>query len=73
MDALAAWMDWTQPRGLETPAPAEFLGGLHEMPAGATGYLAVILKPGRYVWLAVVPGPDRKGMLHTFVIPEASS
>jgi hypothetical protein len=69
MDALASWMDWTQPGGLETPAPAEFLGGLHEMPAGATGYMTVTLEPGRYVWLAEVPGPDKKGMLHTFVIP----
>ena len=43
------------------------------MPAGATGYMIVTLEPGRYAWLAEVPGPDRKGMLHTFVVPEKDS
>ena len=43
------------------------------MPAGATGYLTVTLEPGRYVWLAEVPGPDRKGMHRTFVVPETNS
>jgi hypothetical protein len=46
LDTLVAWMDWTQKSGLLTPAPAEFLGGLDEMPAGATGYFTVTLLPG---------------------------
>ncbi len=66
MDALAAWMDWSQPHGLETPAPAEFLGGLHEMPAGQTGYFTIDLKPGSYAWIAEVPDPAGKMMLQTF-------
>lgn len=66
LDALEAWMDWTQPRGLETPAPAEFLGGLHEMPAGQTGYFVIDLEPGSYAWIAEVPDPAGKVMLKTF-------
>jgi hypothetical protein len=69
LDTLAAWMDWTRPHGLETPAPAEFLGGIQEMPAGETGYATVALEPGRYAWIAEVPNPDKNGMLKTFTVP----
>jgi uncharacterized cupredoxin-like copper-binding protein len=70
LEALATWMDWTQPTGLETPAPVEFLGGTHEMPAGETGYFTVDLEPGqRYAWIAEVPNSAEKGMLRTFTVP----
>jgi hypothetical protein len=65
---LVAWMDWTQPNGLQVPAPVEFLGGLEEMPAGETGYFTVTLEPGRYAWIAEVPHSDKKGMLKTFTV-----
>ena len=65
-------MDWTQPTGLETPAPAEFLGGTHEMPAGGRAYFTVRLEPGRYAWIAEVPSPVEKGMLKTFTVPPGS-
>ncbi len=68
LEELAIWMDWTQPTGLETPAPAEFLGGIHEMPAGAMAYFSVRLQPGRYAWIAEVPSPAEKGMLQTFTV-----
>lgn len=68
LQKLAAWMDWTQPGGLETPAPVEFLGGTHEMPAGETAYFSVELTPGRYAWIAEVPNPAEKGMLRTFTV-----
>lgn len=71
LDSLAAWMDWTRPGGLETPAPAEFLGGLNEMPAGETGYVRVRLEPGRYAWISEVPDPAGKGMLRTFTVGSA--
>ncbi len=67
--ALVAWMDWTRKGGLQTPAPAEFLGGVNEMPAGSTGYLTVTLEPGRYAWIAEVPKADEQGMLREFTIP----
>lgn len=69
MEALAAWMDWRLPDGLETPAPAEFVGGIHEMPEGETGYFRVQLEPGRYAWIAEVPDPGGRGMLKTFAVP----
>lgn len=68
-EVVATWMDWTQATGLETPAPAVFLGGLNEMPAGATGYFTVTLEPGLYAWVAEVPNPAEKGMLKTFTVP----
>lgn len=68
---VAAWMDWTQRTGLETPAPAEFLGGTNEMPAGATGYFTASLEPGRYAWVAEVPSPESKGMLQIFEVTAA--
>lgn len=73
MDALAGWMDWTQPNGLETPAPAEFIGGIQDMPAGETGYFSVVLSPGRYAWIAEVPDPAGKNMLQTFTVGPASN
>ncbi len=68
---VGAWMDWSRPGGLETPAPAEFVGGLNEMAAGATGYFGVTLAPGRYAWVSEVTEPGRKGMLRTFTVPPA--
>jgi uncharacterized cupredoxin-like copper-binding protein len=68
IDTLQAWMDWTQPHGLETPAPVTFLGGLNEMPPGSVGYFTVTLEPGRYAFVAEVPGAEEKGMLRTFTV-----
>lgn len=65
---VAAWMDWRQRTGLETPAPAEFLGGTNEMPGGSTGYFTASLEPGRYAWVAEVPNPQEKGMLQAFEV-----
>ena len=73
IEELAIWMDWTQPTGLETPAPAEFLGGTHEMPAGSKAYLAVRFEPGRYAWIAEVTNPAEKGMLKTFTVPSGGA
>lgn len=73
LDGLAAWMSWTAPTGLETPAPARFLGGTHEMPAGETAYFDVLLRPGRYAWIGEVPDPDAKGMFQIFDVPRQPS
>jgi len=69
LEKIGAWMDWRAPHGLETPAPALFLGGLNEMPAGSTGYFRVTLEPGRYAWVAEVADPAAKGFLKTFIVP----
>ncbi len=66
LQQLEAWMDWTRVGGLETPAPARFVGGLNEMPAGSEAYLHLDLEPGRYAWIAEVPGAAALGMLQVF-------
>jgi len=68
LDELERWMDWSQPMGLETPAPAVFLGGLNEMSAGATGYFTTVLESGEYAWISEVPGSLEKGMLKRFSV-----
>jgi len=69
VERVLAWMDWREKVGLETPTPAEFLGGLNEMPAGATGYFTITLEPGRYAWIAEVPDPREKGLFVEFSVP----
>jgi hypothetical protein len=49
VDDVVGWMNWFGATGLSDPAPAEFIGGVHFMPAGATAYFSVDLEPGRYL------------------------
>lgn len=70
LEDLATWMNWVV--GLQDPAPADFLGGAHDMPAGSTAYITVSLLPGRYAFIAEVDSPDEKDMLQTFTIPQGS-
>ena len=70
---LEQWMDWSQPTGLQTPAPAQFLGGIHEMPAGTTGFFSVTLEPGNYAWISEVPNSSEKGMLKLFSVPSGDN
>ena len=69
IDSLNSWMNWSVPGGLETPAPATFVGGTQQMPEGNTAYFTVNLEPGRYAWIAEVPNPLSKNMLKTFEVP----
>lgn len=59
IETVTSWMEWSQPTGLvsspNAPAPAEFLGGTHEMPKGNTAYFTVDLEPGRYAWISERP------------------
>jgi len=72
MDSLLNWINWMEPTGLETPAPEgfTFLGGLHEMPAGSTGYFRSTFEPGEYILLSEVPRPDTSGLLKTLTVAE---
>lgn len=63
---VVSWMNWFDLHGLRTPAPAEFVGGLHPMPTGRTAYLTVDLEPGRY--LAVSEATGAQGVLKEFVV-----
>jgi hypothetical protein len=71
-EQVETWMDWTRPGALETPAPAPFLGGTNEMPAGSTGYFTVDFEPGSHAWVAEVPGAADKGMLVRFDVGPGS-
>lgn len=66
---LNDWMNWAAPAGLTTTAPAAFMGGVQEMPAGSTGYFHTILRPGRYALIAEVPDPEGKNMLRIISVP----
>lgn len=60
------WMDWMNPGGLRSPAPARFMGGTQEMPVGNTAYFTVNLEPGQYAWIA--ESAAEKGMFVRFTI-----
>ena len=65
-DTLARWMDWMDERGLAAPAPAPFLGGAEEGPAGTTAYFTVEVDPGRYAW--VTETDPARGMVQEVVV-----
>jgi len=58
-EEIVNWLDFMQPTGListaESPAPAVFLGGVHEMPMGNVAYFPVTLTPGEYAWISEQP------------------
>lgn len=72
MKELESWMNWTDPKGLITPAPegVTFLGGVNDMPAGRKGYFEAELTPGRYAFISEVPNSMSKNMLREFIVPE---
>ena len=67
---LKKWMNWSDPEGLQTPAPEgfRFLGGVQEMKSGDKGFFTIDLKPGKYALISEVPNPEEKGMLKTFEV-----
>jgi hypothetical protein len=71
-DALEAWMDWSDPKGLITPVPSgvTFLGGVNDMPAGRTGYFYADLQPGKYAFISEVPKSKSKGLFKVFEVTD---
>ncbi|WP_250437104.1 hypothetical protein [Hanstruepera flava] len=71
-DALEAWMNWSDPKGLITPVPngITFLGGVNDMPAGNTGYFYADLKPGKYAFISEVPNTKSKGLFKAFEVAD---
>lgn len=68
MDSVINWLDWMNIKGLESPAPVEFLGGTQEMPVGYTSYFTVNLEKGNYAW---VSEPNAaQGMVKKFALNE---
>lgn len=60
LEEIAKWMDVYEKGGLVSPAPATFLGGTHEVPAGETAFFTVHLEPGTYAWISEIDYQFRK-------------
>jgi uncharacterized cupredoxin-like copper-binding protein len=72
LEDLESWMNWSDPKGLISPAPqgVTFLGGVNDCPAGSVGYFKVNLDAGKYALISEVPSALKKGMLKTFTISD---
>ena len=68
--AAARWPDFFPVDGQQTPAPARFVGGIHDMPQGATGYFRVNLDPGDYGMTAEIPEAQESGFFKRFSITQ---
>jgi len=66
LSEVVEWMDWMNMTRLQSPAPAEFLGGTQEMPVGSTAFFTADLEPGRYAWIA--ESSADKGMVVEFFV-----
>ena len=68
VDAAAKWPDFFPIDGQQTPSPAKFVGGIHDMPHGATGYFKLWLEPGDYGITAEIPDAKDKGFFMRFSV-----
>jgi hypothetical protein len=66
IDEVILWLDWMNIKGLESPAPVEFLGGVQEMPVGYTAYFTADLIPDNYAWIS--ESSAAKGMVKMFTV-----
>lgn len=70
VEAAAKWVDFFPMDGQQTPAPAHFVGGIHDMPEGSIAYFKVDLEAGEYGIVAEVPNAKDVGLFKTFSIPK---
>ena len=70
LSELELWLNWADPKGLITPAPAgfKFLGGVNDMPGGSIGYFEASLDPGNYILISEVPNAISKKLYKSFII-----
>ena len=68
VDAAAKWPDFFPVTGQQTPAPARFVGGIHDMPQGTNGYFKLRLEPGEYGITAEIPDAQGKGFFERFSV-----
>lgn len=68
VEAAARWPDFFPVDGQETPAPAKFVGGIHDMPQGTTGYFRITLEPGDYGITAEIPNAKENGFFQRFSV-----
>ncbi len=62
------WMNPFSNDGQETPGPAYFVGGIHDMPEGTTGYFKLDLEAGTYGLVAEIPDAQETGLFQTFSV-----
>lgn len=70
IEAAARWVDFFPVDGQQTPAPARFVGGIHDMPQGSTGYFKLYLEPGSYGITSEIPDPKNNGFFMQFTVGE---
>ncbi|WP_271077608.1 hypothetical protein [Aurantiacibacter sp. MUD61] len=66
--AAARWADFFPVDGQQTPAPAHFVGGIHDMPGGSTGYFRLDLETGEYGITAEIPEAEANGFFTRFTV-----
>lgn len=66
--ATTKWIDFFPMDGQQTPAPAHFVGGIHDMPEGSTAYFRVDLEPGDYGIVAEIPNAQASGFYTRFSV-----
>ena len=66
---VSGWMHWFHIEGLQVPPPATFVGGMHRLQEGATGYFTVDLEPGRYVFVSGFEFDEQRVMKDLTIAP----
>lgn len=51
-DDVLGWENWVTPDGMQSPAPALFVGGVQLLPVGERGYFTTDLEAGRYLLIS---------------------
>jgi hypothetical protein len=66
LEAVIGWMNWYDVGGLQAPAPAEFLGGIHmygnRLSEAGASFTVENIEPGRYAWVVEGPVGERAGV-----------
>jgi len=70
VEASAKWVDFFPNDGQQTPAPAHFVGGIHDMPEGSTAYFKLRLEEGEYGIVAEVPNAREIGLFRTLTVAD---
>lgn len=69
VEASARWVDFFPIDGQQTPAPAKYVGGIHDMPQGSTAYIKLQLEAGDYGIVAEIPNSMEAGLFKQFSVP----
>ena len=70
IEASARWVDFFPNDGQQTPAPAHFVGGIHDMPEGSVAYIKLQLEEGEYGVVAEVPNAQEIGLFTRFSVED---